>query len=44
MTYAEVAAALGISLAATKSRICRAREALSAPLSPVISVANEENG
>ena len=44
MTYAEVAAALGISLAATKSRICRAREALSAPLRPVISVANEENG
>jgi RNA polymerase sigma-70 factor (ECF subfamily) len=41
MTYAQVAAALGISLAATKSRICRAREALSAPLRHVVE---EENG
>jgi RNA polymerase sigma-70 factor, ECF subfamily len=32
MSYAEVAAALGISIGATKSRICRAREALTAPL------------
>jgi RNA polymerase sigma factor (sigma-70 family) len=32
MSYAEVAAALGISIGATKSRICRAREALAAPL------------
>jgi RNA polymerase sigma-70 factor (ECF subfamily) len=41
MTYAQVAAALGISLAATKSRICRAREALSVPLRHVV---NKENG
>ena len=41
MTYAQVTAALGISLAATKSRICRAREALSAPLGHIV---NEEQG
>jgi RNA polymerase sigma-70 factor, ECF subfamily len=35
MSYAEVAAALGISIGAVKSRICRARDALSAPLRPV---------
>jgi RNA polymerase sigma factor (sigma-70 family) len=40
MSYAQVAAALGISIGATKSRICRAREALSAPL----NVVNEERG
>jgi RNA polymerase sigma factor (sigma-70 family) len=41
MSYAQVAAALGISIGATKSRICRAREALSAPL---VNVVNEERG
>jgi RNA polymerase sigma-70 factor (ECF subfamily) len=35
MSYAEVAAALGISIGAVKSRICRARDALSASLRPV---------
>ena len=35
MSYAEVAAALGISIGAVKSRICRARDALAAPLRPV---------
>jgi RNA polymerase sigma-70 factor (ECF subfamily) len=35
MSYAEVAVALGISVGAVKSRICRARDALSAPLRPV---------
>jgi DNA-directed RNA polymerase specialized sigma24 family protein len=35
MSYAEIAAALGISVGATKSRIRRAREALSSgPMSP----------
>ena len=34
MSYAEVAAALGISIGAVKSRICRARDALAAPLRP----------
>lgn len=35
MSYAEVAAALGISIGAVKSRICRARDALAVPLRPV---------
>lgn len=35
MSYAEVAAALGISIGAVKSRICRARDALAAPLKPI---------
>jgi RNA polymerase sigma-70 factor (ECF subfamily) len=37
MSYAEVAAALGISVGATKSRICRAREALAAPMAALPS-------
>jgi RNA polymerase sigma-70 factor (ECF subfamily) len=35
MSYAEIAVALGITVSAVKSRICRARDALSAPLAPV---------
>jgi RNA polymerase sigma-70 factor (ECF subfamily) len=35
MSYAEVAVALGISIGAVKSRICRARDALTAPLRPL---------
>ena len=34
MSYAEIAAALGVSVGAVKSRIFRAREALAAPTSP----------
>ena len=34
MSYSEVAAALGVSVAAVKSRIFRAREALATPLEP----------
>ena len=34
MSYAEIAAALGVSVAAVKSRIFRAREALAAPPAP----------
>jgi RNA polymerase sigma-70 factor (ECF subfamily) len=34
MSYAEIATALGVSVAAVKSRIFRAREALAAPVSP----------
>ena len=35
MSYAEIAASLGISVGATRSRICRAREALNHALEPV---------
>ena len=34
MSYSEIAAALGVSVAAVKSRIFRAREALATPLEP----------
>jgi RNA polymerase sigma factor (sigma-70 family) len=34
MSYAEIAAALGVSVGAVKSRIFRAREALAAPAAP----------
>jgi len=34
MSYSEIAAALGVSVAAVKSRIFRAREALATPLAP----------
>jgi RNA polymerase sigma-70 factor (ECF subfamily) len=40
MSYADVAAALGISVGATKSRIRRAREALAAP--PAVTRPQEE--